>query len=25
LGDSGNHNDVFWSFSPKVNFVGLQL
>ena len=25
LGDTGNHNDVFWSFSPKVNFVGLQL
>jgi len=25
LGDTGNHNDVFWSFSPKVNFVGLRL
>ena len=25
LGDTGNHNDVFWSFSPKVNYVGLQL
>ena len=25
LGDTGNHNDVFWSFSPKVNYVGLRL
>jgi len=25
LGDTGNHNDVFWSFSPKVNYIGLQL
>ena len=25
LGDTGNHNDVFWSFSPKVNYVGLKL
>ncbi len=25
LGDTGNHNDLFWSFEPKVNYVGLQL
>ena len=25
LGDTGNHNDIFWSFEPKVNYVGLQL
>ena len=25
LGDTGNHNDIFWSFDPKVNYVGLQL
>ena len=25
LGDTGNHNDVFWSFRPKVNYIGLQL
>src|SRR5210317_1614306 len=25
LGDTGNHNEVFWSFSPKVNYIGLQL
>ena len=25
LGDTGNHNDIFWSFKPKVNYVGLQL
>ena len=25
LGDSGTHNDLFWSFEPKVNYVGLQL
>ena len=24
-GNSGGHNDMFWSFSPKVNFVGLTL
>ena len=24
-GNSGSHNDLFWSFSPKVNFVGLAL
>ena len=25
LGDTGNHNDLFWSFEPKVNYVGLRL
>ena len=25
LGDTGNHNDLFWSFEPKVNYVCLQL
>lgn len=25
LGDTGNHNDIFWSFEPRVNYVGLQL
>ena len=25
LGDTGNLNDIFWSFEPKVNYVGLQL
>lgn len=25
MGDSGNHNTMFWSFEPKVNFVGLRL
>ena len=24
-GNSGSHNDLFWSFLPKVNFVGLAL
>ena len=24
-GNSGGHNDMFWSFLPKVNFVGLTL
>ena len=25
LGDTGNHNDLFWSFEPKVNYIGLRL
>ena len=25
LGDSGTHNDLFWSFEGKVNSVGLTL
>ena len=25
LGDTGNHNDLFWSFQPKVSYIGLQL
>ena len=25
LGDTGNHNDLFWSFEPKINYVGLRL
>ena len=25
LGDTGNHNDLFWSFQPKVRYIGLQL
>ena len=25
LGDTGNHNDIFWSFEPKVNYIGLRL
>tara|TARA_B100001996_G_C18653473_1_gene590323 strand:+ start:289 stop:717 length:429 start_codon:yes stop_codon:yes gene_type:complete len=25
LGDTGNHNDLFWSFQPKVKYIGLQL
>ena len=25
LGDTGNHNDLFWSFESKVNYVGLRL
>ncbi len=25
LGDTGNHNDLFWSFEPKVNNIGLRL
>ena len=25
FGDTGNHNDLFWSFEPKVNYVGLRL
>ena len=25
LGDTGNHNDLFWSFESKVNYIGLRL
>ena len=25
LGDTGNHNDLFWSYEPKVNYIGLRL
>ena len=25
LGDTGNHNELFWSFEPKVNYIGLRL
>jgi len=25
LGDTGNHNEIFWSFEPKINYVGLRL
>ena len=25
LGDTCNHNDLFWSFEPKVNYIGLRL
>jgi len=25
LGDTGNHNALFWSFEPKVNYIGLRL
>ena len=25
LGDTGNHNELFWSFESKVNYVGLRL
>ena len=25
LGDTGNHNDLFWSFEHKVNYIGLRL
>lgn len=25
LGDTGNHNKLFYSFGPKLNEIGLQL
>lgn len=25
LGDTGNHNEMFYSFESKVNYIGLQL
>lgn len=25
LGDTGNHNELFYSFEPKVNYIGLRL
>ena len=25
LGDSGAHNDLFWSFEPRVEKIGLRL
>jgi len=25
MGDSGNHNTMFWSFEPKCKFIGLRL
>ena len=25
LRDTGNHNDLFWSFESKVNYIGLRL
>ena len=25
LGDTGNHNDMFYSFRPKLNAIGLDI
>jgi hypothetical protein len=25
LGDTGNHNDIFYSFRPKLNAIGLDI
>tara|TARA_B100000029_G_scaffold192733_1_gene190814 strand:+ start:2092 stop:2514 length:423 start_codon:yes stop_codon:yes gene_type:complete len=25
MGDTGNHNDVFYSFRPKLNAIGLDI
>ena len=25
LGDTGNHNDTFYSFRPKLNAIGLDI
>ena len=25
LGDTGNHNDIFYSFKPKLNAIGLDI
>ena len=25
LGDTGAHNDLFWSFEPRVEKIGLRL
>jgi len=25
LGDTGNHNDTFYSFKPKLNAIGLDI